>query len=146
LLGELLRRAARRYQQHRRSVRGAALDRYAAGRGSARARARMDLRARRTVQSARVHALLARVDRRMAVGPDAESAARGHREPEVVPVQHLQLRELGTRDADPARGAVRAPPGEAAAARSPPRRAVPRRPRADALSAAARRAVLLAEA
>ncbi len=125
LVGKLLPGAARRHQQHGRVLRGAAQRRYAAGRGTAREGAPVDLRARRPHGRARVHALLARAARRVAVEHDAEPAAGGHRESALV-VQHIQLRELGARDAAAARRAVGAPRGATAAARPAARRAVPR--------------------
>src|SRR4051794_15681312 len=72
----------------------------------------------------------------MAVERDAEPAARGHREPALV-LQHLQLRELGTRDAAAAGRLVRQARGATAATRPQARRALSRGPRANGLQFAA---------
>ena len=143
LLGDLLRSAERRHQQHGRVLRGATLRWDEPGFAAARERATLDPRARRPIASTRVHEVLARAARRVAVERDAELAARGDREPALVSVQHLQFRELGAHDAAAARRAVRAPRRAAAACRPAPRRAVSRRPRQDELPTAAARLVAL---
>src|SRR5262249_1275340 len=112
----------------------------------ARERAALDPRARRAVASSRVHEILARAARRVAVERDAEPAAGSHRNSTLVPVQHLQLRELGAHDADAARGVVCATRGEAGAARPATRRAVPRGPGEDGLPTAAAGLVALVAA
>src|SRR6185503_11468937 len=88
----------------------------------------------------RLHTLLARAARRVAVERYAESAARSHRESPLV-LQHLQLRELGAGHVVAGRGVVGATRRAAVAARPPARRALSGRPRQDGLSAAAARLV-----
>ena len=125
-------------------LRGAALRRHEPRRRAARARPALDLPARRVTRHPRIHALLARAARRMALERHSEPAARGHRKPApLVRVRHLQLRELGARHLVAARGALGAPRRATAPARAAARRAVPRRPRAHGLPPAAPRPLVL---
>ena len=129
-LADLSQRAQRRHQHHRRSLRGLALDGPFGRRARTRARACVDPVERRLGKGARLHALLAGAARRMAVGEDAESAAGGDLVPAVVSVLDLQFRAMGARHAGADRNPLRASSEQALACRSPPRRAVSRRPRA----------------
>ena len=122
LLGDLSRSAQRRRQRHGRGLRRPALA-WAFATTSPRWSARDWIAVQgRLAQYPRLHPLLARADRRMALGEDAQPAAGSDLVAALVPVQHLQFRAMGARHPfAPLRRSPRAGQPAAAAATGSPR-------------------------